>query len=120
MSEGKGEEFLVGTSRNFILRGTFNDGFLVEVQVSRWRPLLSRHPAQDASHCNSGAVLCPGSHGRAVGTGLPPVQPDVPDLCSGPPGLSVERRGPQSAVDPYAGGDASDCLVMIDGCSVLD
>lgn len=34
MSEGKGEEFLVGTSRNFILRGTFNDGFLVEVQVS--------------------------------------------------------------------------------------
>lgn len=33
VSEGKGEEFLVGTSRNFILRGTFNDGFLVEVQV---------------------------------------------------------------------------------------
>uniref|UniRef100_A0A3Q3B5P7 EMAP like 4 n=1 Tax=Kryptolebias marmoratus TaxID=37003 RepID=A0A3Q3B5P7_KRYMA len=33
LSEGKGEEFLVGTSRNFILRGTFNDGFLVEVQV---------------------------------------------------------------------------------------
>ncbi|XP_062257185.1 echinoderm microtubule-associated protein-like 4 isoform X1 [Platichthys flesus] len=32
VSEGKGEEFLVGTSRNFILRGTFNDGFLVEVQ----------------------------------------------------------------------------------------
>uniref|UniRef100_A0A3Q3B7R3 EMAP like 4 n=1 Tax=Kryptolebias marmoratus TaxID=37003 RepID=A0A3Q3B7R3_KRYMA len=32
LSEGKGEEFLVGTSRNFILRGTFNDGFLVEVQ----------------------------------------------------------------------------------------
>jgi len=33
VSEGKAEEFLVGTSRNFILRGTFNDGFLVEVQV---------------------------------------------------------------------------------------
>uniref|UniRef100_A0A667XX79 EMAP like 4 n=1 Tax=Myripristis murdjan TaxID=586833 RepID=A0A667XX79_9TELE len=32
VAEGKGEEFLVGTSRNFILRGTFNDGFLVEVQ----------------------------------------------------------------------------------------
>uniref|UniRef100_A0A8C9XS30 EMAP like 4 n=1 Tax=Sander lucioperca TaxID=283035 RepID=A0A8C9XS30_SANLU len=32
LSEGKGEEFLVGTSRNFILRGSFNDGFLVEVQ----------------------------------------------------------------------------------------
>ncbi|XP_072246523.1 echinoderm microtubule-associated protein-like 4 [Leuresthes tenuis] len=32
VSEGKAEEFLVGTSRNFILRGTFNDGFLVEVQ----------------------------------------------------------------------------------------
>lgn len=33
VSEGKGDEFLVGTSRNFILRGTFNDGFLVLVQV---------------------------------------------------------------------------------------
>lgn len=33
VSEGKGDEFLVGTSRNFILRGTFNDGFTVEVQV---------------------------------------------------------------------------------------
>uniref|UniRef100_A0A673B9F9 EMAP like 4 n=1 Tax=Sphaeramia orbicularis TaxID=375764 RepID=A0A673B9F9_9TELE len=32
VSEGKGDEFLVGTSRNFILRGTFNDGFMVEVQ----------------------------------------------------------------------------------------
>ncbi|XP_034040243.1 echinoderm microtubule-associated protein-like 4 isoform X2 [Thalassophryne amazonica] len=32
VSEGKGEEFLVGTSRNFILRGTFSDGFVVEVQ----------------------------------------------------------------------------------------
>ncbi|XP_077960529.1 EMAP like 4 isoform X4 [Gasterosteus aculeatus] len=32
VSEGKGDEFLVGTSRNFILRGTFNDGFQVEVQ----------------------------------------------------------------------------------------
>ncbi|KAK5854470.1 hypothetical protein PBY51_015531 [Eleginops maclovinus] len=32
VAEGKGDEFLVGTSRNFILRGTFNDGFLVEVQ----------------------------------------------------------------------------------------
>ncbi|KAI4793432.1 hypothetical protein KUCAC02_032730, partial [Chaenocephalus aceratus] len=32
VSEGKGDEILVGTSRNFILRGTFNDGFLVEVQ----------------------------------------------------------------------------------------
>lgn len=38
VSEGKGEEFLVGTSRNFILRGTFNDGFQVEVQV---RPPVS-------------------------------------------------------------------------------
>lgn len=33
VSEGKGDEFLVGTSRNFILRGTFNDGFLGVVQV---------------------------------------------------------------------------------------
>uniref|UniRef100_A0A673N243 Echinoderm microtubule-associated protein-like 4 n=1 Tax=Sinocyclocheilus rhinocerous TaxID=307959 RepID=A0A673N243_9TELE len=32
VAEGKGEQFLVGTSRNFILRGTFNDGFQVEVQ----------------------------------------------------------------------------------------
>ncbi len=33
VAEGKGEQILVGTSRNFILRGTFNDGFQVEVQV---------------------------------------------------------------------------------------
>ncbi|MEQ2183249.1 Echinoderm microtubule-associated protein-like 4, partial [Goodea atripinnis] len=33
LSEGRGEELLVGTSRNFILRGTFNDGFQVEAQV---------------------------------------------------------------------------------------
>lgn len=33
VSEGKGDEFLVGTSRNFILRGTFFDGFVVLVQV---------------------------------------------------------------------------------------
>uniref|UniRef100_A0AAY4DP26 Echinoderm microtubule-associated protein-like 4 n=1 Tax=Denticeps clupeoides TaxID=299321 RepID=A0AAY4DP26_9TELE len=32
VAEGKGDQFLVGTSRNFILRGTFNDGFQVEVQ----------------------------------------------------------------------------------------
>ncbi|XP_077350936.1 EMAP like 4 isoform X3 [Festucalex cinctus] len=32
VSEGKADEFLVGTSRNFILRGTFHDGFTVEVQ----------------------------------------------------------------------------------------
>ncbi len=35
VAEGKGEQFLVGTSRNFILRGTFNDGFQVEVQVNQ-------------------------------------------------------------------------------------
>ena len=40
VAEGRGEEFLVGTSRNFLLRGTFNDGFQVEVQV---RP-LDPHP----------------------------------------------------------------------------
>lgn len=34
VAEGKGEQFLVGTSRNFILRGTFIDGFQVEVQVN--------------------------------------------------------------------------------------
>uniref|UniRef100_A0A8D0CGS8 Echinoderm microtubule-associated protein-like 4 n=1 Tax=Scleropages formosus TaxID=113540 RepID=A0A8D0CGS8_SCLFO len=33
LAEGKGDEFFVGTSRNFILRGTFNDGFLAEVQA---------------------------------------------------------------------------------------
>ncbi|XP_057703529.1 echinoderm microtubule-associated protein-like 4 isoform X2 [Corythoichthys intestinalis] len=32
VAEGKGDQFLVGTSRNFILRGTFHDGFTVEVQ----------------------------------------------------------------------------------------
>ncbi|MED6282381.1 Echinoderm microtubule-associated protein-like 4 [Characodon lateralis] len=38
LSEGRGEEFLVGTSRNFILRGTFNDGFQVEAQELRYLP----------------------------------------------------------------------------------
>uniref|UniRef100_A0A8C6T4W8 EMAP like 4 n=1 Tax=Neogobius melanostomus TaxID=47308 RepID=A0A8C6T4W8_9GOBI len=32
VAEGKGDEVLVGTSKNFILRGTFTDGFTVEVQ----------------------------------------------------------------------------------------
>ncbi|KAM3862893.1 echinoderm microtubule-associated protein-like 4 [Diretmus argenteus] len=48
VAEGKGEEFLVGTSRNFILRGTFNDGFLVEVQGHTdelWG--LASHPFRD-------------------------------------------------------------------------
>ncbi|XP_068183179.1 echinoderm microtubule-associated protein-like 4 [Antennarius striatus] len=48
LSEGKGNEFLVGTSRNFILRGTFNDGFLVEVQGHTdelWG--LASHPSRD-------------------------------------------------------------------------
>ncbi|XP_036402261.1 echinoderm microtubule-associated protein-like 4 [Megalops cyprinoides] len=48
VAEGKGEEFLVGTSRNFILRGTFNDGFQVEVQGHTdelWG--LATHPFKD-------------------------------------------------------------------------
>ncbi|KAM4729575.1 echinoderm microtubule-associated protein-like 4 isoform 2-T2 [Anableps anableps] len=48
LSEGKGEEFLVGTSRNFVLRGTFNDGFQVEVQGHTdelWG--LATHPSRE-------------------------------------------------------------------------
>ncbi|XP_067092220.1 echinoderm microtubule-associated protein-like 4 isoform X2 [Osmerus mordax] len=48
VAEGKGEQFLVGTSRNFILRGTFNDGFQVEVQGHTdelWG--LASHPYRD-------------------------------------------------------------------------
>ncbi|XP_058880719.1 echinoderm microtubule-associated protein-like 4 isoform X2 [Acipenser ruthenus] len=48
VAEGKGEEVLVGTSRNFILRGTFNDGFQVEVQGHTdelWG--LASHPFRD-------------------------------------------------------------------------
>ncbi|XP_066553324.1 EMAP like 4 isoform X2 [Amia ocellicauda] len=48
VAEGKGEQFLVGTSRNFILRGTFNDGFQVEVQGHTdelWG--LASHPFRD-------------------------------------------------------------------------
>uniref|UniRef100_A0A4W5Q706 Echinoderm microtubule-associated protein-like 4 n=1 Tax=Hucho hucho TaxID=62062 RepID=A0A4W5Q706_9TELE len=48
VAEGKGEQLLVGTSRNFILRGTFNDGFQVEVQGHTdelWG--LASHPFKD-------------------------------------------------------------------------
>uniref|UniRef100_A0A8B9JX12 Echinoderm microtubule-associated protein-like 4 n=1 Tax=Astyanax mexicanus TaxID=7994 RepID=A0A8B9JX12_ASTMX len=48
VAEGKGEQFLVGTSRNFVLRGTFNDGFQVEVQGHTdelWG--LATHPFKD-------------------------------------------------------------------------
>ncbi|KAF6732016.1 Echinoderm microtubule-associated protein-like 4 [Oryzias melastigma] len=48
IAEGKGEELLVGTSRNFLLRGTFNDGFQVEVQGHTdelWG--LASHPFKD-------------------------------------------------------------------------
>uniref|UniRef100_A0A7N4V791 Echinoderm microtubule-associated protein-like 4 n=1 Tax=Sarcophilus harrisii TaxID=9305 RepID=A0A7N4V791_SARHA len=48
VAEGKADEFLVGTSRNFILRGTFNDGFQIEVQGHTdelWG--LATHPFKD-------------------------------------------------------------------------
>ncbi|XP_062851987.1 echinoderm microtubule-associated protein-like 4 isoform X2 [Trichomycterus rosablanca] len=48
VAEGKGEQFLIGTSRNFVLRGTFNDGFQVEVQGHTdelWG--LATHPFKD-------------------------------------------------------------------------
>uniref|UniRef100_A0A6I8PX33 Echinoderm microtubule-associated protein-like 4 n=1 Tax=Xenopus tropicalis TaxID=8364 RepID=A0A6I8PX33_XENTR len=48
VAEGKGDQFLIGTSRNFILRGTFNDGFQVEVQGHTdelWG--LATHPFKD-------------------------------------------------------------------------
>ncbi|KAI1894444.1 hypothetical protein AGOR_G00115880 [Albula goreensis] len=48
VAEGKGDQFLVGTSRNFVLRGTFNDGFQVEVQGHTdelWG--LASHPYKD-------------------------------------------------------------------------
>ncbi|XP_067844915.1 echinoderm microtubule-associated protein-like 4 isoform X2 [Heptranchias perlo] len=48
VAEGKGDQFLIGTSRNFILRGTFNDGFQIEVQGHTdelWG--LATHPFKD-------------------------------------------------------------------------
>ncbi|XP_078261097.1 EMAP like 4 isoform X1 [Rhinoraja longicauda] len=48
VAEGKEDQFLIGTSRNFILRGTFNDGFQVEVQGHTdelWG--LATHPFKD-------------------------------------------------------------------------
>ncbi|NWT37516.1 EMAL4 protein, partial [Chroicocephalus maculipennis] len=48
VAEGKADQFLVGTSRNFVLRGTFDDGFLVEVQGHTdelWG--LASHPFKD-------------------------------------------------------------------------
>uniref|UniRef100_A0A3B3RH68 Echinoderm microtubule-associated protein-like 4 n=1 Tax=Paramormyrops kingsleyae TaxID=1676925 RepID=A0A3B3RH68_9TELE len=48
VAEGKGNQFLIGTSKNMILRGTFNDGFQVEVQGHTdelWG--LATHPFKD-------------------------------------------------------------------------
>ncbi|XP_048209007.1 echinoderm microtubule-associated protein-like 4 isoform X2 [Perognathus longimembris pacificus] len=48
VAEGKADQFLVGTSRNFILRATFNDGFQIEVQGHTdelWG--LATHPFKD-------------------------------------------------------------------------
>ncbi|XP_054976597.1 echinoderm microtubule-associated protein-like 4 isoform X4 [Sorex araneus] len=48
VAEGRADQFLVGTSRNFILRGTFNDGFQIEVQGHTdelWG--LATHPFKD-------------------------------------------------------------------------
>lgn len=48
VAEGKVDQFLLGTSRNFILRGTFNDGFQIEVQGHTdelWG--LGTHPFKD-------------------------------------------------------------------------
>uniref|UniRef100_A0A3P8TEM5 EMAP like 4 n=1 Tax=Amphiprion percula TaxID=161767 RepID=A0A3P8TEM5_AMPPE len=60
VSEGKGDEFLVGTSRNFILRGTFNDGFLVEVQGHTdelWG--LASHPSRETFlTCAQDRLVC--------------------------------------------------------------
>ncbi|KAM9365743.1 LOW QUALITY PROTEIN: echinoderm microtubule-associated protein-like 4 [Pholidichthys leucotaenia] len=60
VAEGKGEEFLVGTSRNFILRGTFNDGFVVEVQGHTdelWG--LASHPSNNVFlTCGQDRLVC--------------------------------------------------------------
>ncbi|XP_072293384.1 echinoderm microtubule-associated protein-like 4 [Eucyclogobius newberryi] len=48
VAEGKGDKVLVGTSKNFILRGTFTEGFSVEVQGHTdelWG--LASHPSRD-------------------------------------------------------------------------
>ncbi|KAK7878325.1 hypothetical protein WMY93_031042 [Mugilogobius chulae] len=48
VSQGKGDEILVGTSKNYILRGTFSEGFTVEVQGHTdelWG--LASHPSAD-------------------------------------------------------------------------
>ncbi|XP_054557141.1 echinoderm microtubule-associated protein-like 4 isoform X3 [Talpa occidentalis] len=48
VAEGKADQFLVGTSRNFILRATFNDVFQIEVQGHTdelWG--LATHPFKD-------------------------------------------------------------------------
>uniref|UniRef100_A0A3B5A246 Echinoderm microtubule-associated protein-like 4 n=1 Tax=Stegastes partitus TaxID=144197 RepID=A0A3B5A246_9TELE len=78
VSEGKGDEFLVGTSRNFILRGTFNDGFLVEVQVRLWYVLDAETTDLVAIHTDGneqlsvmrfsvdGSLLAVGSHDNFI------------------------------------------------------
>lgn len=53
---------------------------------------------------SSCVVIRSGSHRRAVGFGVSPVQRDVSDMCSGPAGLRLELSGSQSTMEPHAGG----------------
>lgn len=51
------------------------------------------------------SVVRSGTHRRALGSCLSPIQTDVPDVCSGPAGVPVGLCGPQSAVESYSGGE---------------
>lgn len=57
------------------------------------------------------SLMCLGSHRRAVGFGVSPVQRHVFDVCSGPASLPLELCGSQSPVEPHAGGEPDSWLV---------
>lgn len=114
VAEGKAEQFLVGTSRNFILRGTFNDGFQIEVQVSYVRPVVSVLLFGNTLWFLQHGFSFSGSHRRALGPCNTSLQRFALDVCSGQAGVHVELRGAQAGVDQACG-----CEWVISSCKRL-
>lgn len=103
VAEGKAEQFLVGTSRNFILRGTFNDGFQIEVQVSYVRPAVSAVIFGDTFWFLCQSFSFSGSYRWTLGPRNTSLQRLALDMCSGQAGVHVELRGAQAGMDQACG-----------------